>query len=202
MKTKLGIVILVVVCVGLVIALVVGKKQADTQRKKDADTILNFSNQLTTASASIDELRQINLALTNDLDATRQALVTFSNQYVSTSALLSNTKTTLETVQDQNVDLKAQNQMLDQRASGMSNTIANLSAQITETQIKLVKSETNNAFLQDGLKQQMAKRAELERRFHIRPSGDNLSVEVSSEGSVKIVPTPTNMPASANSLYP
>jgi chromosome segregation ATPase len=202
MKKQLGIVILVVVCVGLVIVLIAGKKQADTQREKDADTILNFSNQLTTASANIDELRQVNLALTNDLDATRQSLVTYSNQYVATSALLSNTKTTLETAQDQNADLKAQNQTLDQRASGMSNIIANLSAQITETQIKFVKSETNNAFLQDELKRQMAKRAELERRFHIRPLDDNLSVEVSSEGSVKIVPTPTNMPSSANSLHP
>jgi monoamine oxidase len=72
MKTKLGIVILVVVCVGLVIALVVGKKQADTQRKKDADAILDFSNQLTTASASLDELRQVNLMLTNDLAGSRQ----------------------------------------------------------------------------------------------------------------------------------
>ena len=166
MKARLGIVILVVLCVGLVIALVVGKKQADTQRKKDADTILDFSNQLTTASASLDELRQVNLVLTNDLDASRQAFMTFSNQYVATSALLSNTKTTLKAARDQIADLEAQNQTLDGRAAGMSNTIANLSAQIIETQMKLVESETNNAFLENELKYQVAQKAELERKFN------------------------------------
>ena len=118
MKTQLGMVILIVVCVGLGIALVVGKKQADTQQKKDADTILDFSNQLTTASASLDELRQVNLVLTNDLDASQQALVTLSNQYVATSASLSNTKATLKAAQYQIADLEAQNQALDQRAAG------------------------------------------------------------------------------------
>jgi len=249
MKTQLGIVILVVVCVGLVIALIAGKKQADTQRKKDADTILDFSNQLTTASASLDELRQVNLVLTNDLDAGRQALVTLSNQYVATSASLSNTKTTLKTAQDQIADLEVQNQALDRRASGMSNTIADLSARIAETQMKLVESETNNAFLENELKRQVAKKAELERKFNdlsqvraqvrklrgdllvarrlewtregtcpekqqkgaqllmartsatngvIRPPGYNLNVEVGSEGSVKVVPAPTNTPAVTN----
>ncbi|MGA3164213.1 MAG: hypothetical protein ABSD77_08495 [Verrucomicrobiota bacterium] len=249
MKRQLGIVILVALCVGLVIALIVGKKQADTQRKKDADTILDFSNQLTTASASLDELRQVNLVLTNDLDASRQALVTLSNQYVATSASLSNTKTTLKVAQDQIADLEARNQALDRRAAEMTNAIANLSAQIAETQLKLIESETNNVFLQDELKRQVAKKAELERKFNdlsqvraqvrklrgdllvarrlewarkginpvkqqkgaqllmahtsatngsIRPPGYNLNVEVGSEGSVKVVPAPTNTPAMTN----
>ena len=184
MKKQLGIVVLVVLCVGLVIALVVGKKQADTRQKKDADTILDFSNQLTTASATLDELRQVNLVLTNDLDASRQALVTFSNQYVATSASLSNIKTTLKTAQDQIADLKAQNQKLDRHAARMSNTIANLSAQIIETQMKLVESETNNVFLENELELQVAKKAELERKFNdlsqdraqIRKLWDNLAV--------------------------
>jgi chromosome segregation ATPase len=249
MKTRLGIIILVVVCAGLVAALVVGKKQADTQRKKDADTILDFSNQLTTASASLDELRQVNLVLTNDLDASRQALATFSNQYVATAASLSNTKTTLNAAQDQITDLKAQNQALDRRAVKMGDAISDLSAQIAETQMKLVESETNNVFLENELKHQVAQKAELEHKFNdlsqvraqvrklrddllvarrlewtregtgpdkrqkgaqllmgrtgatngiIRPPGYNLNVEVGSEGSVKVVPAPTNTPSLMN----
>ena len=249
MKTRLGIIILVVVCAGLVAALVVGKKQADTQRKKDADTILDFSNQLTTASASLDELRQVNLVLTNDLDASRQALATFSNQYVATAASLSNTKTTLNAAQDQIAGLKAQNQALDRRAAKMGDAISDLSAQIAETQMKLVESETNDAFLENELKHQVAQKAELEHKFNdlsqvraqvrklrddllvsrrlewtregtspdkqqkgaqllmartgatngiIRPPGYNLNVEVGSEGSVKVVPAPTNTPALMN----
>jgi chromosome segregation ATPase len=252
MKTQLGVVVLIVVCVGLSIALVIGKKQADTRQKKDADTILDFSNQLTTASASLDELRQVNLMLTNDLDASRQGLMTLSNQYIAASASLSDTKATLKTAQYQITSLEAQNQALDRRAAEMTNAIANLSAQIAETQMKLVKSETNNAFLENELKRQVDKRAELERKFNdlsqirtqvkklrddlvvarrlewkregidpakqqkgaqllmeradapgktIRPPGYNLNVEVSSEGSVKVIPTLTNAPAATNSLY-
>ncbi len=256
MKTKLGIVILVVVCVGLVIALVVGKKQADTQRKKDADAILDFSNQLTTASASLDELRQVNLMLTNDLAGSRQEALTFSNQFTEASGTLASTKASLQSAQDQITSLNSriasletQNQALDQRASEMTNAIAGLNAQITETQMKLVESETNNAFLENELKRQVAQKAELERKFNdlsqvraqviklrddlfvarrlewtregtnpakqqkgaqllmartgatngiVRPPGYNLNVEVGSEGSVKVVPAPTNTPAMTN----
>jgi chromosome segregation ATPase len=253
MKIQLGVAILIVVCVGLSVALVVAKKQADTQQKKDADTILYFSNQLTTASASLDEFRQVNLMLTNDLNVGRQALMTLSNQYVAASALLSDTKTVLKTAQYQIKSLEVQNQALDQRAAEMSNAIANLSAQIAETQKKLVGSETNNTFLENELKRQVAKKAELEHKFNnlsqvraqfkrlqddlvvarrlewkregvdlvqqqkgaqllmtrtsttnriIRPPDHNLSVEVSSGGSVRVVSTLTNAPAAPNSLHP
>jgi uncharacterized protein YhaN len=135
----------------------------------------------------------------------------------------------------------------------MTNAIANLSAQIAETQKKLVESETNNTFLEKELTRQVAKKAELERRFNnlsqvrtqvkrlrddlviarrlewkregvdpvrqekgaqllmartsttnriIRPPGYNLSVEVSSEGSVKVVPTLTNAPTAPDLSHP
>ena len=45
----------------MIVALVAEKKSADTQQKSASDTIFDFSNQLTTASASLDELRQVNL---------------------------------------------------------------------------------------------------------------------------------------------
>ena len=252
MKTQLGVVILIIVCVGLGIALVVGKKQADTRQKKAADTILDFSNQLTTANASLDELRQVNLTLTNDLDVSRQALVTLSNQYIAASTSFSDAKASLKTAQYQIASLKAQNQALDQRAEKMTTAIAGLSAQIAETRKKIVESETNNTFLENELKRQVAKRAELEHKFNnlyqvrtqvrklqndfviarrlewkrdgtgpdqqqkgaqllmartsttnrvIRPSGYNLNVEVSSEGSVKVIPMLTNTPPATNSLY-
>jgi chromosome segregation ATPase len=248
MKTTLGIIILAVVCVGLVVALVAGKRHAETQQKKDAETILDFSNQLTTANVNLDELRQVNLMLTNDLDSSRRTLTTISNQYVATSASLSNTEAALKTAQDQIADLEAQNRVLDQQTADMTNTIANLSAQITETQMKLVASETNNAFLEGELKRQVAEKAELERRFNnlsevraqvrklrddllvaqrlkwmregtdptqqhkgaellmarapgnqnVGPAHYDLNVVVSSDGSVQVVPTTTNAPATNN----
>ena len=245
MKATFGLIILAVACIALAVVLVASKKSSEIRQKKDAETILDFSNQLTTASASLDELRQVNLMLTNDLASSRQVMLTFSNQYIATTATLSNTEAALKTAQDQISDLEEQNRALDQRAVDLTNTIANLTAQITETQMKLVASETNNAFLESELNKQVAERAELERRFNdlakvraqvrklrddllsarrlkwmregtdpaqqrkgaqllmahasemnrnVGPARYDLNVQVSSDGSVQIVPT-TNAPA-------
>jgi len=166
MKTRLGVVLLVVVCAGMVVGLIVEKNHADTQQKRDSDIILEFSNQLASANMNLDGLRQVNLILTNDLVAAQQTLTVLSNQYVATSVSLSNTTTALKTAQDQIADLESQNQALDQQVVNMTNTINNLSAQIAGTQMKLVESETNNAFLESELKRQVAERAELERKFN------------------------------------
>jgi septal ring factor EnvC (AmiA/AmiB activator) len=177
MKMKIGIVILAVVCVGLAIALFATKKQADDQRKTDDDHILDFSNQLVTASENLDDLRQVNLKLTNDLAMSQQQTLQLSNSFVTAATALSNslasTKSSLAAAQDQIAnlngritDLEAQNQVLDQRAAELTNTIASLTAQITDTTQKLVTSETNNIFLEKELQDQMAKKAELERKFN------------------------------------
>ena len=81
--------------------LVCNEKAADDREKKDADTIIEFSNQLTTATVSLDELRQVNLMLTNDLASSRQEALTFSNQFTETSGTLAETKTSLQTARDQ-----------------------------------------------------------------------------------------------------
>ncbi len=88
MKTKTGIIVLVVIAVGLLIALFATKKQADDQHVKDAASILEFSNQLDTANLNLNDLRQVNLMLTNDLESTRQALESASNNLVQTSGEL------------------------------------------------------------------------------------------------------------------
>jgi chromosome segregation ATPase len=173
MKTKLGIVILAVACGGLAIALFATKNAADERLKKDADAILDFSNQLVAATANLDELRQVNLMLTNDLAGSRQEALTFSNQFTETSGMLASTKATLQSAQDQIASLngriaglETRNQVLDQRAAALTNAIASLNAQIADTQQKLAGSETNNAFLEKELQRQTAAKAELESKFN------------------------------------
>jgi chromosome segregation ATPase len=173
MKTKLGIVILAVACGGLVIGLFATKNAADERLKKDADAILDFSNQLVAATANLDELRQVNLMLTNDLAGSRQEALTFSNQFTKTSGTLASTKASLQSAQDQIASLNSRiasletrNQVLDQRAAALTNAIASLNAQIADTQQKLAGSETNNAFLEKELQRQTAAKAELESKFN------------------------------------
>jgi chromosome segregation ATPase len=214
---------------------------------------------LTTATANLDELRQVNLILTNDLASSRQDVLTFSNQFTEASGKLAGANASLQTARSEITNLnsriaglEAQYQVLDQRAAALTNAIAGLNAQIAGTQKKLVGAEINNAFLQKELQRQMAAKAELENKFNnlstvraqvkklrdelfvarrlewIRegtdpgsqpkgaqllmqraPSTDtvrsphyNLNVEVGSDGSIHVIPSPTNAPAATTNRPP
>jgi chromosome segregation ATPase len=258
MKTKLGIVILVVACGGLAIALFATKKAADERLKTDAYAILDFSNQLVNANKTLDDYRQVNLMLTNDLAGSRQEALTFSNQFTEASSTLASTKASLQSAQDQIASLNSRiagletrNQVLDQRAAALANAIASLNAQIADTQQKLAGSETNNAFLEKELQRQTAAKIELESKFNnlsvvrsqvkklkddlliarrlqwmrersepgsqqkgaqllmqrtvsapARPPHYDLNVEVSSDGSIHVIPLPANAPATTTNLPP
>jgi chromosome segregation ATPase len=180
MKLKIVIVILVLGCFGLGIALYTVTKQADDQRKNDADHILQFSNELVQANENLEELRQVNLTLTNDISLSQQETEQLSNSLVSANVSLMTTKTSLMDAQGQITnlnsqigdltthisDLETQNKILDQRANDLTNTIAQLAAQIADTQNQLAVSETNGAYLQGELQKQLAQRAELEHKFN------------------------------------
>ena len=260
MNTKIGTTILLVACVGLAVALVIFKAQTKQQQQKATDTILDLSNQLGEANGSITDLRQTNFKLNSDLATNRETVSELSNHLAETAGTLASTAAALMGSEQQITnlnqriaDLEAQNQSLDQRADSLSNTIASLNTQITLTQIKLVTSQTNNAFLEAELKRQVAQREELERKFNdlkvvraqvaklrtdllvarrlewiregidptkmpkggqllmarsplpaagaaaTRSNNFNLNVEVSSDGSVHVIPPLTNSPAATNS---
>ena len=262
MKTKIGVVVLIVLivtCVGLIIALITTKKESAERLRKDTDAIIEFSNELTTATGNLNELRQVNLILTNDLASSRQEVLTFSNQFTEASDKLAGAKASLQNAQNQITnlnsrinDLEAQNQVLDRRAAALTNAIDGLNAQIASTQKKLAGAETNNAFLQKELQRQTAAKAELESKFNnlstvraqvkklrddlfvarrlewmregtepgsqpkggqllmqrtastntARPPHYNLNVEVSSDGIIHVIPSPTNAPAATTNQPP
>ena len=164
MKT-LVTVILILACAGLVVTLVVTQKHIDEQRKRDADTILDFSNQVVAANSDLDELRQVNLMLTNDLNSSRDQLMVLSNQMVTMSDTISNTDTQLKTAQDQIASLQAQNQSLDQQAADLTNAIVALNAKILSAQNQLADSEKNGVFWQTEATNKAAQLAELNQKF-------------------------------------
>lgn len=166
MNTRMGTIILAVVCVGLVVALLATKKQANDRQKTDATTILDFSNQLVTASDNIRDLGQVNLVLSNSLDASRQETVTLSNQVSETSGKLADTEASLKASQTQLAALEAETQALDQKVLALTNTITSLNSQIDETQKKLAATEGDKTFLENELKRLTAQKEELERRFN------------------------------------
>lgn len=166
MKIKIGIIILLAISIGLFVALFATKKAADDQRVNDTAKIVDYSNQVTTLTQSIDDVRQVNLMLTNDLAVTRDSLTSLSNSLVDTTAALTNTKAMLQGAQDQIADLETRNKVLDDRANELTNSLESLTAQMTETQLELAKANTNNAFLNAELQKQIAEREDLEHKFN------------------------------------
>jgi len=165
MKTLVTI-ILILACIGLVVALVVTQKHIDQERQADANRILDFSNQVVAANDELNDLRQVNLALTNDLNASREQIIDLSNRMLTLSDSLSNSDTQLKSAQDQIASLEAQNQALDAQAAQLTNTIDALNAKIVAAESQLDESQTNKTFLLGELASQRAAYAELTRKFN------------------------------------
>lgn len=180
MKIKIVIAILAIVCAALAIGIFVVSKQKDDQHQTDISAVLEFSNQLVSANQDLNELHQVNLALTNDLSSIQQELNVsrqqadeLSNSLASAASTLDSTRTSLASARDQIAslnthitDLETQNKVLDQRANDLTNTIAQLSASIENTQNQLAIAETNRTFIEAELQKQLAQKAELEHRFN------------------------------------
>ncbi len=180
MKNRIGLVVLVLVCLGLGIALVTIRKQASDQQQKDSVRIDTLSNDLTKTSTELKDQQQVNAMFEKDLDTTKKALTSLTNEfttlssnYSETTQTLAKTETALRDSQaevakrDAKItDLETQNQALDRHALDLSSSITNLTIQIADTERKLAASEGDKALLEKELKRLMAEKAELERQFN------------------------------------
>ena len=180
MKNRIGLIVLLVVCLGLGIALLTVRNQAKEQQKADGETILDYSNKLGTANVQIEEQKQVAANLYKDLDEQKKAIIELTNNYTQVASNLSQTTTdlakteaSLKASQDEVAkrdakisDLETQNQALDKKALDLNNAITGLTAQINDTQHKLAASEGDRAFLEGELKRLTAEKAELERQFN------------------------------------
>jgi septal ring factor EnvC (AmiA/AmiB activator) len=180
MKNQIGVIVLVVVCIGLLIGVVVVRKQATEQQRQDAEKIETLSNKWVKTSADLDEQRQVAAMIEKDLEGQKKAFAGLTNNFSQVSADLSQTSTKLAQTESslkasqedvakrdaKITELEAQNQALDKQALDLSTAITNLTTQIADTQKKLSASEGDKAFLQNELKRLMGEKAELERQFN------------------------------------
>jgi chromosome segregation ATPase len=171
---------LILICAGLVIALILAKKQSADQQAGANDRISSYSNKWVNTSAELDKSRQVNAELESDRAKKNETLLNLSNNLAQTSDSLETAKSTLKTTQgalkstqdqlaqrDTRIaELEAQNQTLDQKAADLGASITNLTTQIADTQKKLAASEGDKAFLEKELQRLMTEKAELERQFN------------------------------------
>jgi chromosome segregation ATPase len=173
MKSRMGIIILTLACVGLAISLIVNQSNATKYQKNAENTIVAQSNGWVEAEGRLEEERKLTSSLTNDLAARKTDLASLTNQIVETSNTLAKTQDSLKAAQDevakrdaQIAQLETQNKQLDDKATVLSDSITNLQTQIDSTQKKLAASEGDKAFLEKELQRLVAEKAELERQFN------------------------------------
>jgi chromosome segregation ATPase len=177
MKNRIGLILLILISLGLIVALVTVRKQAAEQHQQDTTRIEVVSNNLAKANVALEDQQRVNATLEKDMSAQKQtfekSLTELTNNFTQVSANLAKTEASLRTAEQEVkqrdtkiADLEAQNQVLDKQASDLSNALTNLTTQIDETRRKLAASEGDKAFLQKELHRLMAEKSELERQFN------------------------------------
>lgn len=177
MKNRIGVIALLLICLGLLVAVVMIKKQAGDQHHEDAQRIDTLSNQWTKAEGALDEQKQVATMLQKDMDSQKKtfekSLDDLTNNYTQVSSNLAKTEATLRTTEQEVkerdakiTELESTNQNLEKDAKELEARIATLNTQIDDTRHKLAASEGDKAFLQKELQRMMAEKTELERQFN------------------------------------
>lgn len=166
MNKNLVTIILLIACAGLAVALIVARNAERASEITKTNTILDFSNQLTTARDQITSLSQVNLVLTNDLATSHKESEALSNQLSDVKLTAAQEQQQLVDLTNQLVELEQRNQELDQHAAELTNQLAQLNDQISATELKLSQAQTNNVYLESELKKQVAERTVLEQKFN------------------------------------
>src|SRR5438132_13619284 len=124
MKNRIGIVILVLICVVLGIAFVFVKRDAAKERADATVKIETFSNKWVETSAKLDEEKQNAAKLYEDLDKRKQAYSELSNNLSEVSNTLTKTQGDLKAREEEIKqrdskipDVENQNQALEQQAT-------------------------------------------------------------------------------------
>lgn len=157
---------LALACAVSVISLVVIKRGDNAQHENDAGALASCSNQLTLAQAQIVGCNEMMLTLSNRLDESWSASLTFSNQLAEAESNI-----VLDTEQINNLsrhvaEVESENQTFGRRVMDLTNQVAGLTRQIALTGASLDQANKNYALLENRLRQDVAERVVVERKFN------------------------------------
>jgi chromosome segregation ATPase len=195
MNSKTVAILLTILCLLLAAGLIYRHNLATQEKKKDVATIVHFSNQVIEVSTRLDEQKMVNLSLERDFNSQAEELKTYSNNLVTVTASYTkaqaDAKAAAETAKqeiqrrnDRIAELEGQRDGMTRKMSELTNSIASLENQISDTQRKLDASEGDREFLLKELKRLQAEKSELERQFNdlavlrdqVRKLRDELSI--------------------------
>jgi septal ring factor EnvC (AmiA/AmiB activator) len=180
MKSKIAILVLVLICAALGVALVTRENKAKEEKQNLETTLTKQSNDVAQTHAKLEEQRQVNMTLESELKTRANELTGLSNSLGKTIADLEKSdaqaKATAEQLRSAQAELarkdnaiaklEGENAERGKKMDQLTLNIGNLENQIAATEQKLVKSEGDKDFLVKELKRLQAEKAELERQFN------------------------------------
>ena len=158
--------VLALACAVLVISLVVIKRGDNARHETDAGALAACSNQLSLAQAQIVGCNQMILTLSNRLDESQSASLTFSNQLAEAESNIVLGTDQINSLSRHVAEVESENQTFGQRIMDLTNQMAGLTRQIVLTGASLDQANKNYALLENRLRQDVAERVVVERRFN------------------------------------
>ncbi len=180
MKSKIAIIILIVVCLALGMGLVTEhRKHAQEKKERDDQMALQGKN-LEKTHKDLEDQKQVNMTLESDVKSRGEDLKTVSNNLgkvisdlEKSDAQAKATAEQLRTAQsdlakkDQRIrDLEGERLVLGKQMDQLTNSIGDLNKQIAATVKRLATSQGEKDFLVKELTRMRAEKAELERQFN------------------------------------
>jgi chromosome segregation ATPase len=173
MKTKVALIVLILMCVALGVVLMSRSRQAAEEHQRDVEIIVAKSNELVRTTTALEEEKQTNLKLNKDADERKSDMAKLSNDLSVATENLAKSEVALKSALEETAkrdakitELETENESLDKQAADLKTTIGNLESQIADTQKKLASAEGDKAFLEKELKRLVSEKQELERQFN------------------------------------
>jgi chromosome segregation ATPase len=164
---------LALVCLVLIISIFVVKRSDNAQHETDDGTIASFSNQLAAAHLQIAFCKGTMFTLSNRLDEGQSASLTLSNHLTKAESSLALAAEQITNLNQQVAEVQSANQTLSRQVMDLTNQVAGFSKQLTlaganltRTNEALVEADKNYALLENRLRQDVAARVVMERKFN------------------------------------
>jgi hypothetical protein len=160
-------------CIALVIFLVVIKSGDTARQESDAAAIADFSNRLDTAQSQVVAGNGTILTLSNSLDESQSATLTFSNQLTAADAAIALDADQLTNLSQQVAEMtavKLENQTLTQHVMDLTNQMASQTIALTKqtalAEAGLKQADANYVLLENRLRRDVAERLVIQRKFY------------------------------------
>jgi len=152
--------------VGVLISLIFVKQSDNAQHQSDVTAITDFSNRLDAAQTQVAFFTGTTMTLSNSLDESRSATLTFSNQWMAAQSNIALTTEQITNLTRRVADVESQNQTVNQQVAELTNQVAGLTGQIAMTTSNLTRANKDYALLENRLRRDVAERLVAERKFN------------------------------------